>query len=154
MDSEVLARDKEVAKNDGVFYGVDLPSRNDVLMGKGRPNQQHPGNVHLRMLVEDCIDEYQAAHGLVDKSDIVHKVCLMIKDRSGRFLQKDDDGWWRESTYADAVAKVRKLFQGTHRKKIALVDNAHATTDNGDNDTSTFLHKGKRPRFDDGCCGI
>ena len=152
--SKYMARDKELAKNGGVFSGIDLPTRNDVLWGKGRPIQHHPGNVQLRELVEDYLDEYQATHPSVDKMEIVHKVCSMIKARSGRFLQKDDDGWWRESRYADAVAKVRKLFQGTNRKEKSQRDHqTHASPDDGDNDVSMCQRQGKRPRSDAGCWG-
>jgi hypothetical protein len=150
-----IARDKELAKNGGVFSGVDLPTRNDVLWGKGRPTQHHPGNVHLRELVEECIDEYQAAHLSVDKMEIVHKVCSMIKARSGRFLQKDDEGWWRESRNVDAVAKVRKLFQGTKKKEKSHRDHlTHAPQDDGENDAFMFQRQGKRQRSDAGCCGL
>ena len=153
--SKYMARDKELAKNGGVFSGIDLPTRNDVLWGKGRPIQHHPGNVQLRELVEDYLDEYQATHPSVDKMEIVHKVCSMIKARSGRFLQKDDDGWWRESRYVDAVAKVRKLFQGTNRKEKSQRDHqTHAPPDGyGDNDASMCQRQGKRPRSDAGCWG-
>ena len=152
--SKYMARDMEMAKNGGVFSGIDLPSRNDVLWGKGRPIQHHPGNVQLRELVEDYLDEYQATHPSVDKMEIVHKVCSMIKARSGRFLQKDDDGWWRESRYVDAVAKVRKLFQGTNRKEKSQRDHqTQAPPDDGDNDASMCQRQGKRPRSDAGCWG-
>ena len=154
--TKYIARDMELARTGGIFSGVDLPASNDVLWGKGRPTQQHPGNVHLRDLVEEFIDEYQAAQLSADKTKVVHKVCLMIKARSGRFLQKDDDGWWRESRNEDAELKVRKLFQGMKKKKKTPrgQHQTQAPPDDGETDASMFQRQGKRPRSDVGCCGL
>jgi hypothetical protein len=152
--AKYIARDKEMAKNGGAFSGVDLPSRNDVLHGKGKPFQNHPGNAHLRVLVESNIDEYQAAYESVDKMNVVYKVFAEVKATSGRFLEKDDVGWWRESHDVDAVDKVRMLFQRTHRKEKLQRDHlAQSPPDQVGDYASMFLHQGKRPRFDTGCCG-
>jgi hypothetical protein len=123
-------------------------------MGKGKPNQHHTGNVYLRVLVEDYIDEYQTAQLSVDRMVVIDKVYSMIKANSGRFLQKDDDGWWRESQKEDAVAKVRRLFQVTNKKKKPRRDHlVHSTPENGDDEASMFLHQGKRHRYGGSCCG-
>ena len=146
-----------MATKGGVFSGVDLPTRNDVLWGKGRPIQHHRGNVQLRELVEDYLEEYQAANLSLDKTAIVQKVCSMIKARSGRFLKKDDDDWWRETSHEYAVAKVRKLFQVTNRKAKAQGDhvvNHPLPPHDGEKASSLFQHQGKRPRSDAGCCGL
>jgi hypothetical protein len=42
----------------GVFLGIDLPSRNDVLRGQGAPVQRHPGNQRLQELCQFYLDEY------------------------------------------------------------------------------------------------
>ena len=153
--AKYVSRDIELAMNGGVFSGVDLPTRNDVLWGKGRPIQHHRGNVQLRELVEDYLDEYQAASLSLDKSAIVQKVCLMIKSHSGRFLRKDNDGWWRETTHEYALVKVRKLFQGRNRKEKPRRDHMpHALPDDGNKYSSMFKHQGKRLKSDDGCCSL
>ena len=136
------------------FSGVDLPTRNDVLMGKGKPIQLHAGNDHLRVLVEDNTFEYQAAHLSLDRMNIVYKVFSMIHARHGWFLHKDDDGWWRESPEEDALEKVRKTFQRTTRKdKFQCGNRTHARQHDLGTNTSKFLQQEKRPRFDAGCCG-
>jgi len=134
------------------FSGVDLPTRDDVLMGKGKPIQLHAGNDHLRVLVEDNINEYQAAHLSLDRMNIIYKVFSMIHARHGRFLHKDDDGWWRESPEEDALEKVRKTFQRTTRKeKFQGGVRTHARQH--DLHINTKLQQAKRPRYDAGCCG-
>jgi hypothetical protein len=147
-----IARERDLAYG-GTFSGVDLPTRHDVLMGKGKPLGSHPGNVHLRELVEAHMHEYNASHQSLDKVGVVHKVVSIIKARSGRFLEKHDDGWWRESLDADVVEKVKKLFQRTNMKEPQGNDSAIAKLDDGKDDASMFLQQGKRPRFDANCCG-
>jgi hypothetical protein len=148
-----IARDKELSHG-GTFSGIDLPTRHDVLMGKGKPFQHHPGNAHLRILVEAYMDEYQAGHRSRDKMDVVYKVCSMIKARSGRFLEKDDDGWWREAHDIDAVDKVTTLFRRTSRKeKPKRDDHSVSKPDEVGDYASMFLQHRKRPRFVASCCG-
>ena len=148
-----LARDKELTHM-GTFSRVDLPTNQDVLMGKGKPFQHHPGNTHLRELVEAFMVEYHTALKSIDKREVVYKVCSMIKARPGRFLEKDEDGWWRESHDVEALAKVAVLFRRTIRKeKPKQDDRVVAKLDGVDDYASMFLEKGKRPRFSNGCCG-
>ena len=147
-----IARDKELA-NEGTFSGVDLPTNHDVLMGKGKPYQHHPGNAHLRVLVEAYMDEYHSASKSLYKMDIVYKVCSMIRARSGRFLEKDDDGWWRESHDVDAVDKVTILFRRTSKKEKPKRDKcALARPEVVADSASMFLQQGKRPRNEANCC--
>ena len=83
---------KNIARDLALGYGeacsgVDLPSRNDVLLGRGKPIQRHSGNLHLKVLLESHANVYQAAHLEEDKIEVVHKVFSMIKARSGRFFE-------------------------------------------------------------------
>ena len=148
-----IARDKELTYG-GTFSGVDLPSRNDVLMVKGKPYQRHPGNVYLRELVEAYMDEYLTARKPLHKMDIVFKVCSMIRARSGRFLEKDDDGWWRESHDAVVMDKVRKRLQRKNMKQEPQAsDDAHTQQFDGGDSASKFPQQGKRPKYDADCRG-
>ena len=148
-----IARDKELIHR-GTFSGVDLPTNHDVLMGKGKSIQHHPGNTHLRDLVESCMVEYLNALQSREKRDVVYKVFSMIKARPARFLAKEEDGWWRESHDVDAIAKVTVLFRRTSRKeKLKCDDRALAIPDEAVDYTLMFLEKGKRPRFSNSCCG-
>ena len=155
--SKYIARDKELAKNGGklgLFSGIDLPARNDVMAGAGKPMQHHSGNINLRVQVEGCLDEYMAASQLQDKMSIVHKVYSMIKAQSGRFLQKDDDGWWRELPKVAAIEKVRLTFHRARRRKTNHRQDAvtQSILDDSGDSAGAFLQQGKRPRFDDSCC--
>jgi len=148
-----IARDRELA-NGETFSGVDLPTRDDVLMGKGKPYQHHFGNVYLGDLVEAYKNEYYFAPQATDKMGVVYKVMSSIKTRSGRFLEKHDDGWWRESSDVNVMEKVRKRFQRTNVKVLPHGNDCTlGKDDDGDDNSSMFLQQGKRPRFDANCCG-
>jgi hypothetical protein len=41
--------------------GVCVPSRNDVLFGRGKRLQNHQGNGRFRMLIDGCLDSYDTA---------------------------------------------------------------------------------------------
>ena len=91
----------EAIRQTGVFNKIDMPGVGDVLVGKGKPFQQHPGNVRLRQLVELHVDKYKAAKK-GDKTTITRGIVETITKNSGRFLKKDSDGWWVEVTRDDA----------------------------------------------------
>jgi hypothetical protein len=102
------ARDKGL-KREGWFDGIDLPARHDVLLGRGKPFQEHPGNICMRGLVELHIEEYQLApmgQKNVTATKIVRATLL-----NGRFVKKRSDGWWEEVNDADATMKVLKTFR-------------------------------------------
>jgi hypothetical protein len=92
-----------------IFDRIDFPAVNDVLVGKGKPFQQHPGNIHLRSSVDHHLKEY-ALSKKVDKAGLIWKVVHSVKATSGGFLKKDRDGWWVEVTEEEAREKVAKIF--------------------------------------------
>ena len=40
---------------------IELPSHADVLLGRGRPKQEHSGNMHLRQLINSYCTTYESA---------------------------------------------------------------------------------------------
>jgi hypothetical protein len=104
---------KDIMLKSVVDFGkVDMPNRNDVLLGKGKPNQQHPGNVRLRHLVELRLEDYAVARKS-DKTSFTREIVQTMKNSSGRFLKRDRDGWWEEVPDEDAREKVSKAFGST-----------------------------------------
>ena len=74
-------RIKETAMRRGEpFEGIDLPSPNDVLFGRGKTNQEHSGNVLMRSIIAEYIPEYQSTTKL-DKGRFPLKVMMCIKQR-------------------------------------------------------------------------
>jgi hypothetical protein len=103
-----------------VFPGIDLPGRNDVLLGKGQPLQDHAGNRRLHELVETFFDEYNSAAKDGGRADVARKILHELKNsctfggvgsgnnRNGcRFLHLSEVcGWWEEVTDEDAMIKT------------------------------------------------
>ena len=70
-----------------------VPGRHDVLMGRGRTLQEHIGNVNLRCMIQELSDQYQAAKKK-DKTSITNQLVSLVKERGGRFLKKEEAGWF------------------------------------------------------------
>jgi len=155
----------------GTFYGIDLPTVKDVLSGTGKPIQQHPGDIQLGILVASYLDEYIAAEPSERKA-FVDRVLDMIIASSGRFLCQGDDGWWRETSMANAREKVSTTFctASWKQRKSPNITAKTKTTKDKDSETlssisvgmpgmegdeaSLFLPQQKKPRYDStsACC--
>jgi hypothetical protein len=74
---------------------IENPSSADILLGRGKPYQEFPGNQNLLFIV----DHYTAAYGKADrdaKGVINMGIVQLIKEKKGRFLQRRNDsgdGW-------------------------------------------------------------
>jgi hypothetical protein len=95
----------------GRHEGIDLPSHNDVLLGRGKPYQDHPGNVRMRYLVDMHLCDYKSSKVLGQKTLLAAKVIASIKQDSCRFLKRNAAGWWLEVPEEGAVVKVLKTFK-------------------------------------------
>jgi len=101
-----------LGSNSGV-YCTDLPLPSDVLLGKGKPIQKHPGNVRLHAVVSSLLPKYDAAKRS-ERTKITNKVVEMVKALPSRFLSKDS-GVWIEVHDAKARDKVSGLFRTQRR---------------------------------------
>lgn len=72
--------------------GIILPSRKDVLFGRGRPMREHPGNLRLHFFVEERMQQYEAANKK-EKTIIASDVVTTMKAEGIRFLKKENDFW-------------------------------------------------------------
>lgn len=88
---------------------INLPGRNDVLMGKGKPFQYHAGNVAMRSMVASCLQEYSASERS-KKPDFAKKIISNIESKSGHFLRKDPNGFWVLATADEVQEKLIKMF--------------------------------------------
>jgi hypothetical protein len=130
------------------FLVVDLPSSKDILLGRGKPCQTHPGNDALRYLCERRIGEYNATPK-GEKPVIASAVVRTC----GRFLKRESDGWWTEASHDVATDKVIKIFLSIRAmeknvtrnpKASAVLSSAQAPA------LDTTERDSKRAR----CCGI
>jgi hypothetical protein len=75
---------------------IVVPGSNDVVFGRDRFAQEHPGNTHYIFLI-DC---WRLEHGgqpdstkRKEKTAIANRVVETITGRGGRFLRRDELGW-------------------------------------------------------------
>ncbi|KAL3904878.1 MAG: hypothetical protein SGARI_004717 [Bacillariaceae sp.] len=107
-----LRRLRERAAGAGqVFQGIECPSLNDVLFGKGRPIMRHPGNVLLRTLLESKYLEYNNTKSKKEKTEIAWSIVRHLQDSSCRFLKEDGSGYWVEVSPDMARQKISVGFR-------------------------------------------
>lgn len=95
---------------------TDYPSRRDVLMGRGKPYQEYPGNLLLSDMIEGRKEEYQ-------RVDRFQKICIsieianMMKEQGSRFLARDKetDGWV-EADESVVREKISSAFRTTSKR--------------------------------------
>lgn len=92
------------------FNRTDIPGCDDVLAGKGKPFQQHSGNLRYRLLIELGLERYMRIEGRSEKGQIVEGVIARVRERGGRFLKKDKDDWWVEMLETEVRQRTVKAF--------------------------------------------
>ena len=95
---------------------VMIPGSFDILVGKGKPFQEHIGNIQLRAWIDQRQAKYLAAMKL-EKKAFVLDIIDAVRARGGRFL-KDDGGYWVEVNEEVAMAKVGHLFRDKKVKRM------------------------------------
>lgn len=104
---------------------IDTPDPFDVLFARGRPIQNHPGNMLLRLLIDQNCHRYNKAPRL-EKSAIAKEIVQGIKSNNGklpgRFLRRcggdssrrggtqGKEGWKEVSDHV-AIDKVSHCFR-------------------------------------------
>jgi hypothetical protein len=92
------------------------PADVDILLGRGKPFQNHPGNQRMLVLVDKYRDRYQRAERK-EKHDIVEEVMGIISGSGGRFLRRVDyENYWVEVGHSIAYRKVGHAFRSKARK--------------------------------------
>lgn len=91
-----------------------LPSNTDILLGRGRPIQEHPGNVRLHTIVDELLPRYDKM-SKTEKTELANKVVQSLKP--GCFLSQEC-GVWTEVSDDVAREKVSHLFRGRRRAMV------------------------------------
>ncbi|CAJ1947931.1 unnamed protein product [Cylindrotheca closterium] len=90
-----------------------LPTPNDILLGKGRPYQEHPGNIAMNDIIDKFREEYTSCKTRTEKTAMSQSILETIRKQGGRFLIKKskDDDLWVVATDAKARDKVAHSFR-------------------------------------------
>ena len=100
---------------------IPYPKPQDVLVGRGRPFQEHSGNVRYLEVVDSNMLRYQESKDRASKSAIFRDVIRYIHAEGGRFLQCKN-GKWVEAPDSAAREKVSHSFR--HRTPEATASAA------------------------------
>ena len=104
-----------------------IPSPKDILFGRDKIAQSHPGNVRFLHLIAALQQQYDSANSKEQRFVISSGIVLSIKEVEGRFLKCDDHGW---TVVDDKTArfKVTNAFRSHRRKQNANVSKKEALT--------------------------
>jgi hypothetical protein len=88
-----------------------VPSRFDVVLGRGQYFQNHPGNLRVRFLMESLLPRYDELPRR-EKATVTQQVIVEVKQGGSRFLkQVDGGGVWQEVNDVAARKKVSHDFR-------------------------------------------
>mmetsp|Transcript_18843 Transcript_18843/g.52375 ORF Transcript_18843/g.52375 Transcript_18843/m.52375 type:complete len:265 (-) Transcript_18843:82-876(-) len=91
-----------------------IPTDLDVLIGRGRPFQNHAGNIRFLQLIDSFREEHAASTKAM-KSKLAQRVKLLILESGARFLKQSKDGLgWEVVKDEEARRKVRHGFRAKH----------------------------------------
>jgi hypothetical protein len=94
---------------------IKQPGQFDILCGRGRPFQEHPGNLLLRQVVDLHRERYKTAERN-HRGAIADEVVVALKASRNRFLKQDDETeGWEEIDDEDAKEKVSHCFRSRLR---------------------------------------
>lgn len=113
---------------------VDIPSRADVILGRGTPFNCHPGNKRLHEIVADHYDEYDREMR-VGKTKLAERIVSKVHEYGGKFLKRDEEcGMWIEVSHLDARNKVahgfrrKREFAAKGAKKVQVLGEGYASS--------------------------
>jgi tagatose-1,6-bisphosphate aldolase len=105
-----MRRVAEAYAQNSVIETIELPLASDILLGKGKPFQEHIGNMRLHALVDEHLSHYIQCSGISEKTILAAVLVKMVQGASGRFLSKDR-GVWIEVSDDIAREKVCHVFR-------------------------------------------
>ncbi|CAJ1936081.1 unnamed protein product [Cylindrotheca closterium] len=91
-----------------------VPKTNDVLLGRGKRIQKHPGNISFRDWMYEHRSEYDGAYKFKRR-----QVAMELKNRYAengvRFLKQTSDFKWSLANEEETEEKVKQLFRSFRR---------------------------------------
>ena len=102
------------------------PLSSDVILGRGRHQQEHPGNLKLARIVDSRRQEYSKLRKL-EKSRIIREIVELYETSGGRFVERyEEEGkvQWRESSSDARREKVSQLFRTKTARNSEFFDSS------------------------------
>jgi len=119
---------KKNKKQSSPSNAIKTPNAYDVLLGRGKPFQNHDGNQSMLRIVDMYRKRYHESERAF-KHEIIEEVLDIIKSRGGRFLERIDDfekSFWNQVPHRMAYRKVGHAFRSIARRiSMEKRDQAH-----------------------------
>lgn len=126
---------------------VDLPSKIDVLLGRGKPFNVHPGNRLLHELVENYFERYDKMTRDA-KTGLAEEIVTIVHSFSGQFLKQDAKaGMWVPVSQLEARNKVTHSFRRKREFDLKATQKAQPRTAAGSLSEGQDDGGGKRLRL-------
>ena len=109
---EMLAADPSLMPESLVL----LPSKKDVLLGKGKPIQFSVGNLRLMTIIDGYLLSYNSKSSNIEKTALTVEIVRIMKASGVRFLSKEKTGVWTDVPDDVARDKVSHMFRYQRRK--------------------------------------
>jgi hypothetical protein len=135
-----LRREEEKGPTD--IERIVLPGSVDALFGRGKPIQEHPGNLRYHYILDMYQDQYEGAKKF-QKMEISETVVKLVKKYHGRFLRQDGAGW---VAVDDATARDKVSHAFRTRRGTSLSTTTTSTTTSASTSTSAAAPPESRTR--------
>eukprot|EP00980_Cylindrotheca_fusiformis_P016378 scaffold4880_cov106-Cylindrotheca_fusiformis.AAC.12 len=118
---------------------VIVPTHTDVLLGRGKPIQNHPGNLRVSLIVESLLQEYDGSEKRPAKTQLAAEAVGRMKRAGIRFLTKYNEGW---KVAPDSLARERVISNfRTVRERHKIQEMAPLDSRLGDSDIPANRNK-------------
>lgn len=97
------------------------PREEDILVGRGgKTSFLHEGNIGLRAMIAENVDDFARAPTREEKTKIVRSIMHFVLDRGGRFLKKDSHKSpnWYLAGFNDARNKISHALRDAAADKV------------------------------------
>ena len=108
---------------------VLIPSNNDILFGRGKPYQKHPGNLRLGLVVESLAGRYGELSNK-EKTALAQEVLTKMKNAGIKFL-KQVDGVWQSVDDSCSREKISNTFRSIRLSKVKQQGKKRARVESG-----------------------
>jgi hypothetical protein len=106
---------------------IVLPSRADILLGRGKKCQNHVGNMRLHLRLDQKREAYYKMNRR-GKRMMALEVIDAVQNEGGRFIKQSEYGTWEAIDHDSAVKKVIHDFRTARKGKAKPEVTAEAVT--------------------------
>lgn len=95
---------------------------NDIILGRGTLHAKHPGNVRFYKLVDQFLEQYNAAETKLEKTNIIHEIYERVLQSGQRFVKQEPPNepceLVMEGEAKKKIGHTMRYRQKLHRSKM------------------------------------